>query len=275
MMPNMSAPMSLGVSPHGSDRAATLAFTDDAVSGGIGTLWLGDGLFRRPDFAGWRGGMDALVELAWLAGRYPATRIGISAAVLPVRDIDGLVRQAATLDQLTEGGFVLAVTAGFWADELVYRGVPPERRGTEFRARLDALRAGLAGDLLGPAPHTPGGPPLWLAGGRPTLRLAARLGLPYQASQTLPDELAPLARLWRDLGGGLLAHRVCVEAGSDVPDSVRVARHALTGSGTELLDGIAAYRNLGVGDLSMVLGHDDASAQRTLDVLLTDVVPHL
>jgi alkanesulfonate monooxygenase SsuD/methylene tetrahydromethanopterin reductase-like flavin-dependent oxidoreductase (luciferase family) len=265
----------LGVSPYGSDRAETLAFADEAVASGIDTLWLGDGMFRRPDFAGWRGGMESLVELAWLAGRHTTTRIGITAAVLPVRDIDGLVRQAATLDQLTEGRFVLAVAPGFWADELSYRGIPPPTRGAHFRARLDQLRAGLAGDVLAPAPFTPGGPPIWLAGAEPTLRLAARLGLPYQASRALPTELAPLAWLWHDIGGGLLAHRVYVEAGNDVPDGEQVARHVLQGTGPMLLDGLAAYRDLGVGDLSMVLGHDDASARRTLDVLATDVMPHL
>jgi alkanesulfonate monooxygenase SsuD/methylene tetrahydromethanopterin reductase-like flavin-dependent oxidoreductase (luciferase family) len=267
--------MRLGVSPYGADRAATLAFADDAVAAGFETLWLGDGLFRRPDFAGWRGGMESLVELAWLAGRHPGIRVGISAAVLPVRDIDGLVRQAATLDQLTEGRFVLAVAAGFWADELSYRGVHPAQRGAEFRTRLAELRTGLAGDLLAPAPYTPGGPPLWLAGAEATLRLAARLGLPYQASRALPAELAPLARLWRDLGGGLLAHRIYVEAGSDIPDGEQVARHVLCGTGPQLLDGLVAYRDLGVADLSMVLGHDDRSARRTLDLLLSDVLPHL
>src|SRR5487761_1750678 len=99
--------MRIGISPYGADRVATLELTGAAVAGGIDSLWLGDGLFRRPDFAGWRGG------LAWLAGHHPGVRVGITAAVLPVRDIDWLVREAATLDQLTEGNYVLAVAAGF------------------------------------------------------------------------------------------------------------------------------------------------------------------
>ena len=272
--------MRLGVSPYGSDRAETLAFANAAVAGGLDTLWLGDGMFRRPDFAGWRGGLESMVELAWFAGRHPEARIGITAAVLPVRDIDWLVRQAATLDQLTEGRFVLAVAAGFWDDELAYRGVPPTQRGARFRACLAELRAGLGGEQLSPEPFTPGGPPVWLAGAEATMRLAARLGLPYQASRALPEELAPLAGRWRDVGGGLLAHRIYVEAENPpgtaaVPDGVQVARHVLAGPATQLLDGLTRYRELGVADLSMVLGHDDASARRTLDVLLTDVLPQL
>jgi alkanesulfonate monooxygenase SsuD/methylene tetrahydromethanopterin reductase-like flavin-dependent oxidoreductase (luciferase family) len=104
--------MRIGISPYGADRAATLELAGAAVAGGIDTLWLGDGLFRRPDFAGWRGGLESLTELAYLAGRHPGIRIGITAAVLPVRDIDWLAREA-----------------GFWADELAYRGTHPSDRG--------------------------------------------------------------------------------------------------------------------------------------------------
>jgi hypothetical protein len=60
-----------------------------------------------------------------------------------------------------------------------------------------------------------------------------------------------------------------------VPDGVQVQRHVLTGSAAALADGLARYREMGVGDCSMVLGHDDASARRTLDVLATDVLPQL
>jgi alkanesulfonate monooxygenase SsuD/methylene tetrahydromethanopterin reductase-like flavin-dependent oxidoreductase (luciferase family) len=265
--------MRIGISPYGQDRAAALELAGAAVAGGIDTLWLGDGLFRRPDFAGWRGGLESLTELAYLAGRHPGARIGITAAVLPVRDIDWLVRESATLDQLTAGNFVLAVTAGFWADELAYRGIDPARRGAEFRRRLDELLAKLAGDTLSPEPRTPKGPPVWLAGERATLRLAARLGLPFQASRATPAELAPTARLWKELGGGLLAHRIYAEAGTGVPDGEQVERHVVAGSSAQLAETFAAYRELGVGDLSVVLGHDDASAMRTLEVLLSDVLP--
>ena len=267
--------MRLGASPWGSDRATALGFADDLVAAGIDSLWLGDGIFHRPDFAGWRGGLESLTELAWLAGRHPSARVGITAAVLPLRDVEWLAREAATLDHLTEGHFVLSVAAGFWADELSHRGVDPARRGEELRRRLATLRALLAGGPLAPSPLTPGGPPIWLAGGRPTMRLALELGLPYQASRALPDELAPIAARWFDAGGSLLAHRIYVEAGDDVPEDVQVARHALSGSAAALADGLARYRELGVGDCSMMLGHDDRSARRTLDVLAAEVLPDL
>jgi alkanesulfonate monooxygenase SsuD/methylene tetrahydromethanopterin reductase-like flavin-dependent oxidoreductase (luciferase family) len=267
--------MRIGVSPYGSDRAATLRFADAAVASGIDTLWLGDGIFRRPDFAGWRGGLESMTELAWLAGRHDGIRVGITAAVLPLRDVDWLVREAATLDVVTEGRFVLAVAAGFWADELAYRGIDPQRRGAVFRERVTELREKLAGDVLSPASLTPGGPPLWLAGAGPTMRLAAALGLPFQASRALPGELAPVAARWRELGGTDLTHRIYVQAGASAPDGEQVERHVVQGDAGALLTALRAYRDLGVVDLSMVLGHDDASALATLDVLTSDVLPRL
>jgi alkanesulfonate monooxygenase SsuD/methylene tetrahydromethanopterin reductase-like flavin-dependent oxidoreductase (luciferase family) len=119
------------------------------------------------------------------------------------------------------------------------------------------------------------GPPVWLAGERATMRLAARLGLPFQASRAAPAELQPVARLWKELNGGLLAHRIYAEAGTGVPEGEQVARHVVSGSAAQIADAFAAYRELGVGDLSVVLGHDDASAMRTLEVLLGDVLPAL
>ena len=278
--------MRLGASPYGSDRASALTLADAIVAAGLDTLWLGDGIFRRPDFAGWRGGLESMTELAWFAGRHPGMRVGITAAVLPLRDVDWLAREAATLDHLTEGRFVLAVAAGFWDDELAYRGVDPAQRGPELRRRLATLRHHLSdgddaqgGGRLSPAAFSPGGPPIWLAGGPATMRLALAQGRPFQASRALPGELAPTAKRWFDQGGGLLAHRIYVEASGSrqghVPDGVQVQRHVLTGSAQALVDGLAAYRDMGVGDLSLVLGHDDASARRTLEVLAIDVLPAL
>jgi alkanesulfonate monooxygenase SsuD/methylene tetrahydromethanopterin reductase-like flavin-dependent oxidoreductase (luciferase family) len=267
--------MRIGVSPYGSERRAALQFTAAAVEGGIENLWLGDGIFRRPDFSGWRGGLESFVELAWFAGRFPGVHVGITAAVLPLRDMDWLARQAATLDVMTEGRFTLAVAAGFWADELQYRGIDPTRRGAVFRERLTQLRERLTGDILSPEPWTAGGPPIWLAGSRATMGLAAELGLPYQASRSLPSDLAPIAAEWAARGGGLLAHRIYVEVGETAPDGVEVERHALVGPAEHLLEGLQAFEALGVADLSLVLGHDDASARQTLDALVNEVLPEL
>jgi alkanesulfonate monooxygenase SsuD/methylene tetrahydromethanopterin reductase-like flavin-dependent oxidoreductase (luciferase family) len=125
----MPGQMTLGISPFASTRAGVLAVAALAVEAGIETLWMGDGLLVNDAFPAWSGAMEPFTTLAWLSGRLPGARLGVSAAVLPLRDVVWTAKQAATLDQLSEGRFVLAVAPGFWAHELAFRGVDPTQRG--------------------------------------------------------------------------------------------------------------------------------------------------
>lgn len=252
-----------------------LALAEAAVSGGLDALWLGDGFVANADFPGWAGGMESMVELAWLAGRFPAASIGITAAVLPNRSMLELARTADTLGHLTDGRFTLAVAPGFWDREMEHLGLDPADRGRLFRSRLDELEALLVDPAISPGPPPSGPPPIWLAGGRPTMLHALRLGLPFQASRLLPDDLAPLAADWFARGGGLLAHRVYVEASVDAFAGHEVDRRAVSGTPAQIADQLRRYRDLGVGDLSIVPGHDDASARHTVEVLVSEIIPAL
>jgi alkanesulfonate monooxygenase SsuD/methylene tetrahydromethanopterin reductase-like flavin-dependent oxidoreductase (luciferase family) len=272
--------MRFGISPFASRRSVVVEVAARAVQGGLDTLWLGDGLLLNPDFPPWAGGMETFCELSWLAGRFPTARVGISAAVLPVRDVDWVIKQAATLDQLTEGGFVLAVAAGFWEREAAARGVDFARRGAVFDERLAAITSAFGPEpdperRLAPVPFTEGGPPVWLAGGEATMAKALRLGLPFQSSRLTPSELEPLAKRWFDAGGGVLAHRVRVEVGRAAVAGHEVEWHAVVGSAPQVTEQLAAFREMGVGDLSIIPGQDDDSALATVEALATEVLPQL
>lgn len=279
--------MRLGVSPFTTTRAGAQRLSARAVEGGLDTLWLGDGLLVNPDFPGWSGAFEACTELAWLAGQWPEARVGLTAAVLPMRDIVDLTRQAATLDRITEGRFILAVAPGFWAKELAWRGVPFSERGARFADALGALRAALAGEAyegrwvsiptgerLAPEPHTPGGPPIWLAGGDATMRRAIALGLAYQASRITPAALAPVAKRWHDSGGGLLAVRVRVEV-KPAPPTGTVQWQGLAGPAEFLAEQMSGFADLGVSDVSIVPGQDDETSLHTVEVLVDEVLPAL
>jgi alkanesulfonate monooxygenase SsuD/methylene tetrahydromethanopterin reductase-like flavin-dependent oxidoreductase (luciferase family) len=273
------AAVRLGVSPFASTRAGFERVAAVAADGGLDTLWLGDGYLQSSDFPLWAGGLESTTAIAWLAGRFPSVGVGISAAVLPLRDPAWLAKQATTLDQLTAGRFTLAVCPGFWDRELEHRGIPVTERAERFEEALTRLRRALAAppgdDQLAPPAHTPGGPPLWLAGGEPTMRRALRFGLPYQASRRTPDELAPLARRWFDGGGGLLAHRVRVEVGAAAGEGHAVDWHAVAGPPGFVAEQLQRYRELGVGDLSLVPGQDDEASLATVTALVQDVLPRL
>ncbi|MDH3755068.1 MAG: LLM class flavin-dependent oxidoreductase [Acidimicrobiia bacterium] len=280
--------MRLGISPFASTREGVIRISEAAVDGGLDTLWLGDGYVAGDDFPGWAGGMESMTELAWLSGRFPSARVGVSAAVLPLRDPQWLAKEANTLDNLTSGGFVLVVTPGFWPRDFSHRGVDFDDRGTLFDERLGALVAALDGSSfdgvhthvpawgrLAPEPDTGGGVPVWLAGATATMRRALRLGMPYQASRATPDDLAPIAAEWFDNGGTVLAHRVRVQAGDVDATGNEVDWQAITGSADQLVDALERFRELGVSDLSMVPGQHERASLDTIEVLAVDVLPQL
>jgi alkanesulfonate monooxygenase SsuD/methylene tetrahydromethanopterin reductase-like flavin-dependent oxidoreductase (luciferase family) len=278
--------MRLGLSPFASSRAGAEALAALAVEGGIDTLWLGDGLLHNPDFPTWSGAMEPCTELAWLAGRFPSARLGLSAAVLPLRDVTWLAKQAMTLDHVSDGRFVLAVAPGFWAAESAARGFDHAERGARFDDALDGLRAAFSGRphdgpfvrvpaALSPGSLTPGGPRLWLAGARATMQRALDRGLPFQASRISPDDLAPVARPWRDQGGGPLAVRIRIGLDRVTSRGNGVDWQALTGPVGFLADELARYVDLGVADLSLIPGQDDRSSRATVEALVTHVVPAL
>jgi probable F420-dependent oxidoreductase len=104
-----------------------------------------------------------------------------------------LARQAATLDVLSNGRFVLGVGMGWFAKEFEALGIPPnerdERLEETIRACQELWSPGLShfegrwisfhDVLLEPAPITPGGIPIWWGGNAlsgPTARRVATLG---------------------------------------------------------------------------------------------------
>ena len=267
--------MRIGISPFATTRQTALELSRIAVEGGLDTLWLGDGYLANPDFTGWAGAMESLTELAWLAGRYPTARTGIAAAILPLRDPAWLAKGANTLHRMAGGGFVLVVTPGFWTHDLRARGIEFADRAAVFVDRLEQLRRLLDDETLSPGPSSTGPPPVWLAGAAATMARAVALGLPFLSSRATPDELAPIAKRFFGRGGRLLAHRTRLEYGAHRVTGDVVEWHAITGSVDELVDTLGRYRELGVEDLSIIPGQDDASSLRTTEVLASDVVPQL
>jgi len=277
----------IGASPWGSSREGAVAAADLAVSAGADTLWLGDGLLTVADFPQWAGGLEPFVELAWLAGRYPSVRVGLGAAVLPLRDVVWLVKQASTLDQLTAGRFDLVVAPGYWRREFEYLGLDFDHRGDRFDELLLALEAGFAGSVhdgdalrlpgegrLSPVPFTPGGPPFWLAGGKATFERALNAGRPFQARRpALPRALAPLAAEWHDRGGAALALRVSLEVGGTVDESR--PNEVVKGPPSYLAEQVIAYAELGVADLSVRPGQSDEASRLVVDALGEEIIPAL
>jgi alkanesulfonate monooxygenase SsuD/methylene tetrahydromethanopterin reductase-like flavin-dependent oxidoreductase (luciferase family) len=162
-----------------------LALAERAEALGYDAVWVGDSLLARPRH-------DPLTLLAAVAARTRKVSIGTAVFLPALRNPVVLAHQLATLDRISEGRLVLG--AGIATDvaniraEFAAAGVPFEGRVGRMMEGLRLARAlwtgepvdwqgrwPVEGGVLGPTPHLPGGPPIWLAGSvRPALERAAR-----------------------------------------------------------------------------------------------------
>jgi probable F420-dependent oxidoreductase len=160
---------------EGRPEAATLlALAGRAEDLGFDSIWVGDSLLARPRH-------DPLTLLAAVAARTKKARLGTAVLLPALRNPVVLAQQIATLDQISEGRYILGV--GIASDvpniraEFVAAGVPFEKRVGRMLEGLRLCRELWTGkpvswngrwvvedSVLGPTPHRAGGPPIWIGG---------------------------------------------------------------------------------------------------------------
>lgn len=190
--------------------------------------WGFAGLFRSDHFTNARlpdkDSLEMIVSLAYTAGSSKRIHFGPLVAPLSFRDPTLLARQAAALDDLSNGRMILGVGAGWQEREHTTFGhelgdVPTRmarfEEGLEVITRL--LRSDepvafegrfyhLRGAILLPRPQRPGSPPILIGGNgrKRTLPLVARYANIWNAVMLGPDEFrdasAALDRLLLDVG---------------------------------------------------------------------------
>ena len=155
-----------------------LALAERAEALGFDSLWVGDSLLARPRH-------DALTLLAAVAARTRRPELGTAVLLPALRNPVVLAHQVATLDRIAEGRVILGVgIASDWPNirtEFEAAGVPFDKRIGRLIEGLALCRALWTGQevnwpregegrwtvkqaVLGPTPHRPGGPPIWIAG---------------------------------------------------------------------------------------------------------------
>ncbi len=162
-----------------------LALAERAEALGYDSIWIGDSLLARPRH-------DPLTLMAAVAARTTRAVIGTAVLLPALRNPIILAHQVATLDRIAEGRLILGY--GIAGDvpniraEFAAAGVPFEKRVGRMLEGLRLCRALWSGEpvdwdgrwtvkdgVLGPTPHNPGGPPVWLGTGAPAgLKRAAR-----------------------------------------------------------------------------------------------------
>jgi len=189
---------------------------------GFDSVWVGDSLLARPRH-------DPLTLLAAVAARTTKAELGTAVFLPALRNPVVLAHQLATLDQISEGRLVLG--AGIASDvpniraEFVAAGVPFEGRVGRMMEGLRLARAlwtgkpvdwdgrwRVEGGVLGPTPHRPGGPPIWMAGSvRPAFERAARHFDGWFANEA---SLARWSEQWAEV------RSIVQEAGRDLAEFV-------------------------------------------------------
>jgi len=251
--------------------AAALA----AEESGLDSGWVTDHLLVPAAHAPVYGSVaEALVSLGFLAGRTRRLRLGVSALVVPQREPLLTLKQLLSLDLLSGGRVLAAVTAGWLEGEFATLGARFEGRGARLDAWLD-----LVGDVvpqapgpvrhsgavqvddawLAPAPRAGSGLELWVAGvSRRTLRRAARTGVWHPVALTV-DGLRPLAAAFRRLRpDGRVVLRLGVRLADRPEPEARDerGRRAVAGPPAWLAERLGEYRQAGVDGFVVNLGHD-------------------
>jgi alkanesulfonate monooxygenase SsuD/methylene tetrahydromethanopterin reductase-like flavin-dependent oxidoreductase (luciferase family) len=187
-----------------------LALAERAAGLGFDSIWVGDSVLARPRH-------EPITLLAAVAARVPRVELGTAVLLPALRNPVLLAHQVATLDQIAEGRVILGV--GIASDvpniraEFAAAGVPFEKRVGRMLEGLNLCRALWSGKpvdwdgrwtveagVLGPTPHRPGGPPIWLAGSLPVS--LERVGKHFDG--WLPN--SPDPALWKQRWGEVLAH---------------------------------------------------------------------
>ena len=149
-----------------------LELAERAEAIGMDSVWVGDSLVAKPRH-------EPLTLLAAVAARTSKVSLGTAVLLPALRNPVVLAHQVATLDQISEGRFILGV--GIAADiptihaEFQAAGVPFEKRVGRMMEGLRLCRALWTGkpvtwdgrwtlkdQMIGPTPYREGGPPIWV-----------------------------------------------------------------------------------------------------------------
>jgi alkanesulfonate monooxygenase SsuD/methylene tetrahydromethanopterin reductase-like flavin-dependent oxidoreductase (luciferase family) len=266
---------------------------------GFDAVWVGEHLlYRWPDRPA-RGPWEAWTLMGALAAATSRVTIGPLVACTNFHNPALLAKQAATIDEIAGGRFVLGLGAGWNETEFRAFGFPYDQRIARFEEAFTIIRTLLregAADFDGqfyqardcellPRPR-PGGPPLMIGSNGPRmLRIAAphvnAWNTWYADTGNTPEGVRPLTELVdaaaRDVGREpaeiartVAAHvRMPGGAGRTMGDTSTANRIVpLEGPDETLAAGLRAYVDVGVAEVQVVLDPiDRPSVERFARVL--------
>lgn len=274
----------------GARRAGVVAVARAAEEAGLDSLWVADHVVipvegsadypyqDKTPFGPGDGFLEAFTLLAVVAGATERIRLGTSVLVLPMRETLLTAKIAATFDALAPERLVLAIGAGWWAEEFAALGAPFAGRGRTLDEQLTALRAlwregtvAFDGERVRfpavacePRPQG-GGPPLLVGGMGPAAwKRAGRLGDGWHAlgvhAETLAEGRAQIAEHARAAGRGTA--RLTLSTSTVLPDDDATALRRLR-----------RLHDLGVDEVVLQIASEPDAVRRGIARLAERLLP--
>ena len=203
-----------------------------AKDAGFDSLWLPQHFVTGPTMRQ----TAASPMLGYLAALTEGMRLGTAVLLLPMLNPVLLAEEAATLDHLTNGKFVLGVGLGYRDHEFAAMGVERKSRVPRFKEYIEVIRRLWAGDhvtfhgkyirlddvSLSMRPCDPTGIPLWVGGTvEDAVKRAADIGDSWQGAGAMT--MAEMKRWWG------LFHQTRVDLGRPLDYARQVSRECFCG----------------------------------------------
>jgi probable F420-dependent oxidoreductase len=268
---------------------------------GFDTIWLGDHLLYRYPDGSERGPWEVWTTLAAIAASTSRIRLGPLVAATAFHAPQMLAKLAATVDEISGGRLIVGLGAGWNETEFAAFGFPFDHRVSRFEEAFTIIRTLLregridfdgrffqARDcvLLPPAAR-PGGPPLMVGSSGPrmleiTLPHVEQWNVWYRQSNNSPEGLEPILREVDAICAAVGRDPATLEKTSAVlvgmsPDAGRLTMYdegevpPLSGSTSELADGLRAYADLGLAEVQLVVDPITIDSIRAIAPVLAEL----
>lgn len=181
--------------------ADALDLAAEAERLGFDSVWVSEHHFVDDGY------MPSLLPVcAAIAARTRKITIGTGLVLAPLYEPIRLAEDAATVDLLSNGRFVLGLGLGWRPEEFEGLQVPLSERAARLRETVTVCHQAWGGGLVEsrnvavtPKPSRPGGPPIWVGAlAEPAVRRAARIADGWMATRITPESYAEQVRWARE-----------------------------------------------------------------------------
>jgi probable F420-dependent oxidoreductase len=259
----------------GSEPGTMLECAAHAEDAGLDTIWNNDRLcapvgMGLPEADSTRF-LDCLMALSFVAARTDRIRLGTAVLNLPYRRPYQLVKQVASLQDLSAGRFRFGIGVGWYETEFEVLGVPYKKRGKLTDSALELYNDAFENDTVSindaeiVALPRPSRPPVYVGGmSDAALKRAVDFGDGWMPAGMTPEEIdASKAKLLE----------LAAEAGKPPPTIVAMKTLPLEDPPAAVAMA-QAYAEAGCVEFVHAGGYPDATAYRKrVDLLANKIIP--